>query len=209
MADFEFSNRWFQTSKPVWDEIFSTFRPARILEIGSFEGASACYLITTIGAHQPVEIHCIDTWEGGIEHQAGGFVASNMSEVESRFHRNIALAQSRSAHPAPVMFYKNRSDLALAALLSGGKANYFDFIYVDGSHQAPDVLFDAVLSFKLLAINGLLIFDDYNWSENLPQGKDILRCPKPAIDAFVNLNFRKLRLLAAPINQCYVVKTAD
>ena len=24
-----------------------------------------------------------------------------------------------------------------------GKKNYFDFIYVDGSHQAPDVLLDA------------------------------------------------------------------
>ena len=54
-----------------------------------------------------------------------------------------------------------------------------------------------------------MAFDDYLWSEDLPDGRDLLRCPKPAIDAFVNLNFRKLQLLNAPLFQLYVTKTSD
>ena len=89
------------------------------------------------------------------------------------------------------------------------KINYFDFIYIDGSHQAPDVLSDAVLGFKLLKIGGVMAFDDYIWQEDLPTGKDPLRCPKPGIDAFVNINMRKLDILPTPINQLYIRKCAD
>ena len=32
-----------------------------------------------------------------------------------------------------------------------------------------------------------------NWFErNLPQGKDLNRCPKPAIDAFINIHYNKI-----------------
>ena len=46
------------------------------------------------------------------------------------------------------------------ALLAEGRQGSFDFIYVDASHRAPDVLLDAVLAFQLLRIGGLIIFDD-------------------------------------------------
>ena len=36
----------------------------------------------------------------------------------------------------------------------------YDIIYIDGSHEARDVLEDAVLAYRLLKIGGLLIFDD-------------------------------------------------
>jgi hypothetical protein len=54
-----------------------------------------------------------------------------------------------------------------------------------------------------------MAFDDYLWSENLPGGKDPLRCPKPAIDAFVNINFRKLNVLSALLAQVYIQKMSD
>ena len=41
-----------------------------------------------------------------------------------------------------------------------------DFIYVDGSHQAHDVLCDAILSFKLLRVGGIVCFDDYLWGRS-------------------------------------------
>jgi predicted O-methyltransferase YrrM len=97
----------------------------------------------------------------------------------------------------------------LAKLLAGGKRNYFDFIYIDGSHMAQDVLCDAVLAFRLLRVGGVIVFDDYIWFETLPEGKDPLRCPKPAIDAFVNLHFRKVDVLTAPLLQLLVTKMAD
>ncbi|MFZ2469180.1 class I SAM-dependent methyltransferase [Parvibaculum sedimenti] len=204
---YVFTAHWFEyNAKNLWERLIPQVKPQKILEIGSFEGASACYLIDKLGPEYPLEIHCIDSWEGGIEHQTRGV---DMNSTEKLFHDNLRLAIAASPNPVDLVVHKERSDSALAKLLSAGKAGYFDFIYVDGSHQAPDVLFDAVVGFKLLRIGGTMAFDDYLWAEPLPGGKDPLRMPKPAIDAFVNLNLRKLQLLNAPCIQLYVQKIAD
>ena len=81
--------------------------------------------------------------------------------------------------------------------------------HVDGSHQAADVLLDAVLSFQLLRLGGLLIFDDYLWSMEPVGTQDPLNMPKPAIDAFFNIYQRKMRIVAdAPLRQIYANKTS-
>jgi predicted O-methyltransferase YrrM len=85
-----FTNNWFEvTAKQVWDSLIPQINPTTILEIGSFEGASACYLIANCASKSPIEIHCIDTWEGGIEHKGAGV---NMSDVERRFLDNTRIA---------------------------------------------------------------------------------------------------------------------
>lgn len=209
-GEYQFTNNWFlSTAKTVWDQFIPRISPARILEIGSYEGASTCYLIDQLAQSRAIEIHCVDNWQGGIENQPGGFAESDMSAVERRFLHNTGLSKARAAHRVDLVCHKGNSDRELAALVADGKEGYFDFVYVDGSHQAPDVLCDAVLSFRLLRVNGVMAFDDYLWSETLPSGVDPIRCPKPAIDAFTNLYCRKLRILSAPLYQIYVQKIAD
>jgi predicted O-methyltransferase YrrM len=205
---YNFTTDWFQnTAKPVWDQLIPQIRPTRILEIGSFEGASACYLIDALAGDHPIELHCIDSWGGGIEHVEMGV---NMSAVEARFDANIASAMKGSTHAVNFHKHKAYSDVALAKLLADpARRLAFDFVYIDGSHQAPDVLSDAVLAFRLLRVGGVMAFDDYLWSENLPYGKDPIRSPKIAIDAFTNIYCRKLNVLSAPLYQLYVQKTAD
>lgn len=208
--NFKYTNKWFDgAAKKMWDLLIPRINPTRILEIGSFEGASACYLIEKLGVKKSIELHCIDTWEGGVEHKQDGIVQANMSSVEQRFHHNINVATSRVDNIPTVTIHKNFSDLALAKLISEGKQGYFDFIYVDGSHQAPDVLCDAILSFKLLKKKGVLAFDDYLWHESSPELIDPLRCPKLAIDAFTNIYCRKIKILKAPLYQLYVQKISD
>lgn len=204
---FQFTNDWFGVVKGVWEELVPQIQPQRMLEIGSYEGASACYLIDKLAHQFPIELHCLDTWEGGLEHQQEGDIP--MTQVEARFHHNTALSIRRAAHPVNLVVHKGPSDLGLARLLAQGASGHFDFIYIDGSHQAPDVLADAVLAFRLLRKGGVIAFDDYLWAEELAGGKDPLRCPKPAIDAFVNCYFRKLQILRAPLYQLYVQKTSD
>jgi predicted O-methyltransferase YrrM len=104
---------------------------------------------------------------------------------------------------------KSFSDGALASLLAEGKRGYFDFIYVDGSHRAPDVLYDAVLSFRLLRVGGVIAFDDYLWDDETRKEVDPIGTPKIAIDAFTNIYSRKLRILRAPLYQLYIQKIAD
>jgi len=207
---YQYTNNWFEDSaREIWDAFILTLNPTRILEIGSYEGASACYLIEKLAVSNDIELHCVDTWGGSVEHKEGGHEKSDMAAVERRFHLNISTALSRVGNAVQLVIHKEHSDTALSKLIVEGKKNYFDFIYIDASHQAPDVLSDACLSFRLLKNNGLLVFDDYLWQEPLPNGIDPIRCPKIAIDSFTNIYCRKLRVIRAPLNQLYIQKITD
>jgi len=209
-GDYQFTNSWFDSvARGIWEQLIPQIKPMKILEIGSYEGASACYLIDKLGSQSEIEIHCVDTWEGGIEAQEGGGAHADMRLVESRFQHNVQCAIRKASSHVNLVVHKGPSDERLASLISEKKRNYFDLIYVDGSHQAPDVLCDAVLAFRLLKVGGYMFFDDYLWSEALPEGKDPIRCPKPAIDAFININMRKLEVLPLWLYQLYIRKTAD
>jgi predicted O-methyltransferase YrrM len=76
---------------------------------------------------------------------------------------------------------------------SGWRPEAFQFIYIDGSHKAPDVLEDAVLSFPLLAKGGVMIFDDYPWLSGTPDIPESM--PAIGIDAFLSAFRGRLRLL--------------
>ncbi len=203
-----FTNNWFDSvARENWNQLLPQIQPKKILEIGSYEGASTCYLIEKMSENVGVnglEIHCIDTWEGGVEHSH-----VDMSLVEKRFDSNIAITKKKFNVEVKIVKHKKRSDLALSTLLSNGMENYFDFAYIDGSHQAPDVLFDAVAGFRLVREGGLIAFDDYLWAEELSTGRDLIRCPKPAIDAFTNLYWKKIKIITAPLYQVYVQKLTN
>jgi len=202
---YEFTVDWFSGAIPVWKQIIDRYRPARVLEVGSYEGRSACFAIEQCAAGWPIELHCVDTWEGGVEHK--GVV--QMSDVERRFDSNIALAMSEAAHPVQFHKHKALSHDALARLMAEGQGGGFDVIYIDGSHQAPDVLSDAVLAFHLLKVDGVLIFDDYLWARGDYGQRDHYDMPKPAIDAFVNIYYRKVAVFSGPpLGQLYLRKVA-
>jgi len=175
-----------------------------MIEIGSYEGQSACYLITKYAAIRPIEIHCVDTWEGGREHDA-----SQMADVERRFDYNIDLAIHRSVHPVAFTKHKSTSAAALRELL-GQRLEPFDLIYIDGSHYAPDVLVDAVIGFQLLRVGGMMIFDDYLWHLETGKPRDLLNMPKLAIDAFTNIFAQKIKVHSmVPLNQIFATKTSE
>jgi predicted O-methyltransferase YrrM len=208
--EYEFTNDWFlKSGKSVWESLIRQINPTKILEIGVYEGACTCYLIEKIGNHKPVEIHCVDTWTGSIEHQEGGIAESDMKNVERRFYHNTALAKKNVSYAVHMHIHKQASGVSLANMFSKNKASYFDFVYIDGSHQAPDVLLDALLAFQLLRVGGVIAFDDYLWQENLPHGTDPIRCPKIAIDAFSTIFCRKLKILSAPLYQLYIQKVSN
>lgn len=205
---YEFSVDWFEGARVIWSQILPQLNPKKLLEVGSFEGRSACFLIENLAKDSDIELHCVDTWGGGIEHQGDGFAVVNMSEVEPRFLKNIGIAIDSVSGNVDLHVHKKLSDIALVELIADGKSNYFDFIYIDGSHQAPDVLSDALLAFKLLRVGGLLAFDDYLWNEPLSYGVDPIRSPKIAIDSFTNVFCRKLKIIPAHLGQIYIQKTS-
>ena len=194
MPDYDFTADWFTHVQEAWEQIVDQLRPDMLLEIGAYEGRASCFLIERAGAMHPIELHCIDSWEDEAE------------PAEARFDRNVEAARAAAAHPVRLVKHKARSAEALPRLIAEGRAGSYDLIYVDGSHRAADVLFDAVLAFELLKVEGVMIFDDYLWQSERPGAQDHFNLPKPAIDAFVNLNRRRLAVLRAPLYQLYVQK---
>jgi predicted O-methyltransferase YrrM len=156
--------------EPILDELEG--KEASILEIGSFEGMSACYFLWRLpDAH----VTCIDTFTGGPSFAALG---SDLAGLEASFDRNVALVDA-----SRVRKLVGTSTEHLPVLLRDGKT--YDLVFVDGSDLALDVLVDAALSWQLLRPDGHLIFDNYVWRS--PLGEDPLFHPAPAVDAFVSL----------------------
>ena len=145
--NYKFTNDWFIPHRGIWGELLAELNPKKILEVGSYEGASSCFMIEKLAREKEIELHCIDTWEGGVEHQSGGMAEADMALVELRFKHNIKSAKQSVKHPVNIQVHKENSDIALSNLLASGHINTFDLIYIDGSHQAADVLCDAVWVF--------------------------------------------------------------
>ena len=203
MDTYEFTNNWFETSaKTIWSQILTQIKPKKNLEIGSYKGASTCYLIEKLSLfHDSLEIHSIDTWNGGVEHKEMNI---DMQSVEARFRKNTSLAKKKSSKKIELIIHKAKSINALSKLITNKTSNYFDFIYIDGSHMASDVLSDAILSFELLKINGIMGFDDYLWK--LPNTDNLLTNPKIAIDTFTNIFSFRIQILVTLNHQVYIKK---
>ncbi len=201
---YEFTVDWFSQYWNNWVSLTANQRISKILEIGSFEGRSACTMIDHFSRTAPLEVFCIDHWSGGTDQT--GF---DMAKVEQRFNRNIQRAIAGTANPVKVQKHRGKSIEMLSALLVNGYREYFDLVFVDGSHEAPDVLGDLVLSYELCASGGLMICDDYLWS-GVPHGsEDLLAMPRLAIDAFGRVFTRKVALWGGlPLYQMYFRKTA-
>jgi predicted O-methyltransferase YrrM len=188
MSDYKFTQDWFAWAPAVWEQ-FKPILPDRknFLEIGSYEGRSTVWTVEHM-MEDDGEIVAIDTWEGGEEHAV---IGEKMNVVEANFDHNIKILSEK--HPT-------RTVSKIKALSTHGLAdeimirdNYYDFIYIDGSHIAKDVLTDACMAWPLLKSGGIIVFDDYMWGDP----RDILHRPKIAIDSFVNVFAEHLEVVAA------------
>ena len=142
-----FSQKWFLNNF----EIFSNYLPKELnkefsyLEIGSYEGLSALYILSN---YPNAKVITVDLWdESNINSES---LEVNFREVEKRFDENLK----------DYKFTKIKKDsvIALRELLK--KNISFDIIYIDGSHNGEDILSDAIESYKLLNKGGIIIFDD-------------------------------------------------
>jgi predicted O-methyltransferase YrrM len=175
-VEYQYTKDWFGWAPRVWEQL-TPHLPERknFLEIGSYEGRSAVWTIENL-MEDGGEIYCIDTWEGGAEH-----TPEDMAGTEARFHNNILTV--REAFPErKVNKLKGLSTQWIPSLTC--EKLEFDFIYIDGSHLAKDVLTDACMAWPLLKDRGFMVFDDYLWR---PPGFDVMQRPKIAVDAFVNM----------------------
>ena len=200
---FHFQHNWFDMILADWERLTRPIRDGRklrVLEIGSFEGGSTTWILENLLDHPESSMVAVDSFQGGMEHQADGQDARaerdaaedrqdprpgngaapdgvdyELQSLEQRFLDNVK--QCRNYGKLRVV--KAMSQDALVALAA--ERSCFDFIYIDGSHVAIDVLHDAVLSWRMLSVGGTLVFDDYMWKGY----HEHMYNPRMAIEAFV------------------------
>jgi len=174
-----FTVNWFNTSgKPNFEEYLSELKNKKnleFLEIGSYEGQATCWLAENF---PQANITCIDTFEGGMEHNREQL---NIDTLYDRFKSNIEPYKAR---------IEIKRGVSGEMLKSCNKK--YDFVYIDGSHQAPDVLEDMILSFRMLKQSGIMIMDDYSWDA---YKDDETLNPRLAIDVFMQVFKNKFELI--------------
>tara|TARA_R110000868_G_scaffold155324_4_gene381735 strand:- start:189 stop:668 length:480 start_codon:yes stop_codon:yes gene_type:complete len=139
-------------------------------------------------------ITCIDTWEGGEEH-----AKLDKQLLEKTFEHNARVV--RRMFPNREIRKAKGTSYQMLTVLATQPDSEFDFIYVDGSHLAKDVLSDACLSWPMLKRGGVMVFDDYMWGDR----RDALHRPKMAIDAFTSLFAEEVSLMHVGY-QCIIQK---
>ncbi len=196
---YQFTNDWFAYARETWPHFIPMLpENPKCLEIGSYEGRSMVWTAEhLLGSNG--HLTCIDTWEGGEEH-------ADMTGVEARFlHNRDVVMRNKMWDPlnqygdASIGVLKGKSAALLAELIEDGETD-FDFIYIDGSHVAKDVITDAVLAWQVLKPGGIMVFDDYLWGDP----RDALHRPKPAIDAFTTLFAEEIQTVS--VGYQYAVK---
>jgi len=160
-----------------------------ILEIGTFEGRSACWLLKNLLADTGT-LTCIDPFpDKQIRDSSELFASSQINpfknisysvenKVLNQFNSNISQVKKPQQK---VNLFQEVSYTALSKLIVDKKQ--FGFIYIDGCHWGQVALTDACMCFGLLEPNGFMLFDDY-LNQDRP---NVYNRPKIAIDAFVNI----------------------
>jgi len=150
---YEFTDDWFSAEISKWAEWFSTLitnQPVYCLEIGSWQGISATWLLDKVVAPRGGHLTCIDRFTGSSEHAA--LMNGLEAPLEELFDRNIAKT-GRGSLCRKLVGYSHH-------WLRRLPYESYDFIYVDGAHEAKFVIQDAVLAAPLLKPDGFLLFDD-------------------------------------------------
>ncbi len=154
-------------------------KPVNFLQVGAYLGDASVWLCDNVLTHPDAKIIDIDTWEGSDEplHKQWDWV-----DVEKEYDKRTEKQRSIGK----IIKYKATSDHFFKH-----NTEKFDFIYVDGDHTSYGVIKDAINAYEYLNINGIMAFDDYEWSAGLgPQNE-----PKMAIDSFANIYRDRMRLI--------------
>jgi len=164
--DYTFERDWHDRHAAYWSQALERFRgrpEVSYLEVGLFEGASFFWMLEHILTDPTSDATGIDPFFREY---------SDVRDYGDTFDDNLDLSGQRARSTIITGF--SQIELRKLPLAS------YDIIYIDGSHEARDVLEDAVLARRLLKDGGILIFDDYQLWWDRPAAER----PQFGIDVF-------------------------
>lgn len=125
--------------------------PIKYAEIGSYRGGSAIGMLRTYCSYPGSEVHCIDPWIDYTEYPE--YIGKQESNYE-HFIKNI----SKYGDLSKVYIHRGFSNTVVSKFTD----ETFDMFFVDGNHETPNVLEDAILAYRKVKKGGWLIFDDFS-----------------------------------------------
>jgi len=161
--------------------------PINYLEIGVFYGANLLSVANTYGLHPDSKLYGVDPWEDYDEYP-------EYKEQQSKIYDSFITNLQNSGVQDKVVLHRGYSNLEIPKF----QDEFFDIIYIDGNHEPEYVLEDAVLSFRKLKKEGIMIFDDYRWG-----GPDLT---KRGIDGFLNGYHKRITYLGEKDSQVFIRK---
>lgn len=166
--NYEFTRDWFTHNIPTWNQHLLSLAHTphlNVLEIGSYEGRSACWFLDHLLTHPTSQLTCIDI------------------AFQARFDQNL----DRTGAKTRVKKLRGNSLDLLPTL----QPQSYDLIYIDGCHLASHVAQETKLCWQLLKPGSMMIFDDYEFHDPAHPAED----PKPAIDQFLKAEHSQLKVL--------------
>lgn len=171
---YKFTFDWVAPHAEAWkrDLAHLAGKPnVRALEVGCFEGQSACWWLDHVLTDPTSRLTCVDPFAIPMD-------STLLRYFERYFDYNVAASGAGER----VTKLVGSSQVVLRALPPA----HFDFVYIDGSHRVGDVLQDAVLAWTVLRPGGTVMFDDYDLVDDVAQGL-FARAPGRALDAFIHI----------------------
>ncbi len=162
-------------------------KPINYLEIGVFHGANVLSVANSYGLHNDSKLYCIDPWE---DYEDYPEYKNKQTSIYQSFMNNV----ENSGAKHKLVINRGYSNTEIPKF----ENDFFDIIYIDGNHEPEYVLEDAVLSFRKLKKNGIMIFDDYGWG-----GPDLT---KRGIDGFLFGYHKKIKILGELNTQVFIQK---
>lgn len=183
MRNFHYN--WFEPNIQPLTKILGPLAkiPTEGLEIGSFEGVSACWFFENILTHPESRLTCVDHFKGSSDQ-----VDLYVNDLMDRFLENTAEFSAK----------RNVIVDDCWAVWPKLRTSVYDFVFVDGSHEKWDVLHDAVEAFRVTKPGRFIIFDDYHWRPELESR------PAVAVDAFLTCFAPKVEILER--GHCVIVR---
>ena len=182
-TQYRLANNWFN----VINLNYCKNKPINYLEIGAFYGANIISVAMTYGLHKDSKLYCIDPWEDYNDYSE---YKNEQPQIYEGFIENI----KNSGFQDKIIINRGYSNKELCKF----DDDFFDIIYIDGNHEAAYVLEDAVISFRKLKKNGIMIFDDYGWG-----GPEYV---KKGIDAFLSAYSKRIEYLNNIDTQIFIKK---
>ena len=181
----------------IFDMVIDAVRPPLIVEVGTWKGTSAHYMLKRALTYQDASIICIDTWLGSSEHwlnpewRAMLDIRGGRPHLQEQFMANVVHAGLQD-RVVPLPLPSRLASIVLKAMSFGGMPFNAPMIYVDGAHDEASVREDIAAYWPLVSPGGFLIGDDYSqeWQGVLKAVADFRVEMAGEIEATGNLRHR-------------------